>query len=124
MERTKRNPNASNDPTLGSTINIASANLDELAPDIAQRLDDQMIVTFHRNSAPQEVFDFDVIGQDVDVSPLSLVGAAFTIAADLQGNRQRFPTLKCSASTTCQVAYRFYDDTQGADRVRGRVLGY
>lgn len=95
-----------------------------------------MVVTY-RSAIADEVFDFSVRGQDVDITPLTLVGPAFDVAA-MPGVRERSPAIRCGTGVSCQVAYRSYvdraqtgtppapvtDPSVGADRCRGRVLSY
>lgn len=127
------NPNGS----LGGTLSIAATTSSEVEPDVATRSGDLLVVSY-RTAATSERFDFGVLGQDIDLSPLSLVGSAFTISSQTKV-RERAPAIKCASSTNCEVAYRVYvdrihessdppppvtDPSVGADRVRGRMLSY
>jgi hypothetical protein len=114
------NPNG----TVGSTLAIASASDNTWLPQIAQRTGDQMTVTLYSDQgAGDPAFDFGVRGQDVDISPLALVGSVYNISS-VVNVRERTPAISCASSTSCQVPYRRYDNAQGADRVKYRMLTY
>lgn len=123
--------------TLGNFYVIASQGAEhETEPDVAQRSDGAMVVTYRR-SALAERFNYDIYGQDVDMSTASFVQTPFVISAEVE-NRERSAAVRCGSSTRCQTVYRVLvdrnqtgtppppvsDPSVGADRVRGRMLEY